>query len=518
MKSSLLFSLLLVLSITSCTVLRKGSAPANDDGKINITYIQVNDVYEIAPLENGKSGGMARVATLKNENLKLNPNTFLVIAGDFLSPSVYNSLQFEGKRIRGKQMVEAMNAAGMDFAVFGNHEFDINEQELQDRLNESRFRWVSSNTFHKQGTTVSPFAKVTSSKREPLTDSYIQTVKDRDGTTAKIGYIGITLPFNKASYVYYTDPLKAADSIYNSLKDSCDAIVALTHQSLENDSILAARIPGLAVIMGGHEHDQRFKKVGNVYITKAHANAKSAYIITLTIDKGRHATQVKPSLKMINDSVALDSSVNVVVQKWMNIADKNYASLGFDPRKVVIQAGEPLDGREISIRTRITNLTKIVVSAMQSAAPLADVVLVNGGSIRVDDILQMPVTQYDIIRSLPFGGRIAEVEMKGRLLIKTLEAGRKNYGIGGFLHYSPDLIYNESTGKWKLKNAPIEEGKVYRVALNDFLISGGEANMDFLKKDNADIIKVHPDVTNTSDPRADIRLAIVKYLEKEARE
>jgi len=32
-----------------------------------------------------------------------------------------------------------MNAAGMDLVVFGNHEFDIKESELQLRLNESTF-------------------------------------------------------------------------------------------------------------------------------------------------------------------------------------------------------------------------------------------------------------------------------------------------------------------------------------------------------------------------------------------
>ncbi len=97
----------------------------------------MNDVYEIAPVAGGKEGGMARVATLKKQYAKTNPNTFLVMSGDFLSPSVYNSLQYNGKRIRGAQMIEAMNSAGMNFVCFGNHEFDINENELQERINES---------------------------------------------------------------------------------------------------------------------------------------------------------------------------------------------------------------------------------------------------------------------------------------------------------------------------------------------------------------------------------------------
>src|ERR1044072_8260601 len=118
-----------LFATASCRTTRPGYG-LKDDGKIEVTFVQVNDVYEIAPLGGGKEGGMARVATLKKQYQKDNRNTFLVIAGDFLSPSVYNRLVYEGKRIRGAQMVDAMNAAGMDFAVFGNHEFDINESEL----------------------------------------------------------------------------------------------------------------------------------------------------------------------------------------------------------------------------------------------------------------------------------------------------------------------------------------------------------------------------------------------------
>ncbi len=102
---------------------------------------------------------MARVATLKKQYKRSNPNTFLVIAGDFISPSVYNSLQYNNQRIKGAQMIACMNAAGMDLAVLGNHEFDFSENDLQDRINESDFLWVSSNTFHKIKDSIVPFTK-----------------------------------------------------------------------------------------------------------------------------------------------------------------------------------------------------------------------------------------------------------------------------------------------------------------------------------------------------------------------
>ena len=105
-----------------------------------------------------------------------------------------------------------------------------------------------------------------------------------------------------------------------------------------------------------------------------------------------------------------------------------------------------------------------------------------------------------------------EVDMKGSLLIKTLEAGRNNVGSGGFLQYSSAVNYNPDTKIWSLKNSPIVPTKSYHVALADFLMTGGEANMSFLNKDNSDIMKIDPTPTSSSDLRSDSRLAIIKYM------
>ena len=505
-------ALFFVLLLSSCKTVKNVSTPGSDDGKITVTFVQINDVYEIAPMQGGKVGGVARVATLKKQELAKNPNTVMVMGGDFLSPSVYNSLKHEGKRIRGKQMVESLNSAGLDLAVFGNHEFDIKEDELQDRINESTFKWIASNTFHQTKSGVAPFVKTNSSGQESFPETYIMDVQDKDGTKAKIGFIGLTLPFNKAEYVSYTDELDVAEKLYNQLKETCDAVVAITHLAVEQDSILARRVPGLALIMGGHEHDMQFKKIGDIYITKAHANAKSAYVNHLTIDVKNKKTTVVPELRMIDTTIEQDPATALVVKKWMDIGETNYAALGFNAQRVIREAGEPLDGREDMIRSGKTNLTRIAVSAMEKATPAADVVILNSGSIRVDDIIQMPVTEYDIIRSLPYGGSIMEVDMKGSLLTRVLEAGRNNVGSGGFLQYSAAVNYNPDTKVWTLKEVPIDPKKSYHVGLADFLMTGGEANMAFLNKDNPDVIKIYPTPTGSSDLRSDSRLAIIKYM------
>ena len=44
-------------------------------------------------------------------------------------------------------------------------------------------------------------------------------------------------------------------------------------------------------------------------------------------------------------------------------------------------------------------------------------------------------------------------------------------------------------------------------------MTGGEANLGFLTKDNSDIIKVYPVFTDLKDARSDVRRAIVNYME-----
>ncbi|MEJ7912166.1 MAG: 5'-nucleotidase C-terminal domain-containing protein [Chitinophagaceae bacterium] len=498
--------------LNACKTSQPGTT-RKDDGKIDLVLVQVNDVYEIAPLSGGKEGGMARVATLKKELLRNNPNTFLFMAGDFVSPSIYNSLQHEGKAIRGKQMIEAMNAAGVDFVVPGNHEFDIRETELQDRINESKFVWIATNTFHKKGSEIQPFAK-TNEPYSPFPKYKIIPVSDADGTTARIAIIGLTLPANKADYVHYTDVIAETKTTYNLLKDSADAIIALTHQFVAEDIQLAREVPGLALIMGGHEHDQQFRKVGKVFVTKAHSNARSAYVVRMQVNKKTGKVKVNPELRYINQTIALDSAADVVVQKWISIAENSFSASGFDARKIVLSKGEPLEGRETEIRHRSTNLTRLVVAAMEDAAPAADLALLNSGSIRVDDILQLPVSQYDILRALPFGGALREADIKGSLLQQVLTAGKGNKGNGGFLQYSQTVTSDASTGDWLYKGAPILPEKIYRVVMSDYLFSGRETNLTFLNATNAAVVKAYAVEKDLTQATSDIRLAIVRYLQK----
>src|SRR5262249_47875583 len=120
---------------------------------VDFTILQLNDVYEAAPVERGRLGGLGRAATLINHLRKENPNFFSVMIGDFLSPSAIGATTGDS----GQHMIEALNAIGLDYATVGNHEFDVPEQDLVLRIDESKFKWIVSNVTNGEG---NPFPKV----------------------------------------------------------------------------------------------------------------------------------------------------------------------------------------------------------------------------------------------------------------------------------------------------------------------------------------------------------------------
>lgn len=501
---------LLITAVFGCTVTKTHQ---DQTETVQVTFIQINDVYEIDALEAGKSGGMARVASLKDQLKAKNPNTLLIMAGDFISPSIYNSLKVDGSLVRGKQMIDAMNVAGMDLVGFGNHEFDIKEHELQERINESAFDWISGNAYHSSNSVATPFIKEQNGMKDTFPETRILTFVAPSGKTIRLGVINTCLPFNKANYVVYTDPLSTLEKHYNEIAGSCDAVIAITHQAIDDDIELAKRLPKLSLIMGGHEHDMRIHQIGKVWITKAHANSKSAYVNTITFQiTGKtvsHHTE-KPELVYLNESIPQQAATQAVVKKWSAKANANFASMGFQSERVILQQGDSLEGRESYVRSTSTNLTRLVVKAMEFAAPDADFAIVNSGSIRVDDVLKMPLTEYDIIRTMPYGGSIPVAEIKGSLVKKILLIGLSNRGTGGFLQYSESLQIKD--GMVYYKNAPLELDKYYRVALSDFLLTGGEANLGFLKPSNPEIREVFTIAETPDNPQKDIRIAVIQYI------
>jgi 5'-nucleotidase / UDP-sugar diphosphatase len=443
--------------------------------KVNITLLHMNDVYEISPVEGGTRGGLARVATLRKQLLAKNPRTYTLIAGDFLSPSAIGTAAVNGQRLAGKQMIASLNAMGLDYATFGNHEFDINAQQLNDRLKESKFQWFSSNVTTKAFPGVPP--------------NRIINVKSDGGKTVRVGLIGLTIDSNPASYVQYTDPITAAKKQVAALKDKVDIIIALTHLSIAQDRDLIRSVPEINMVLGGHEHEniQQWRGRNFVPIFKADANARTVYIHNLVYDTDKpKSLEITSNLQLITDAIPDDPETATVVEKWVDIAFKAFEEMGFYPREKIATTTIYLDGLEESVRNRSTNLTEIIAQGMLQEVPTADLAIFNSGSIRIDDTIPPGIIiQYDVLRILPFGGKVLEVEMTGELLKQVLNQGERNRGTGGYLQTAN--ITQDSSGNWLINRDNLDANRIYKVVINDFLLSGQEQGLGFLTRGNQGI-------------------------------
>ncbi|CAF3630143.1 unnamed protein product [Rotaria sp. Silwood1] len=370
----------------------------NDGRYVQWNFLQMNDVYELLPQDRGRKGGLARVAYMRQLLKEENRNTYTILAGDLLSPSALSLSKVNGTSLNGKQMIATMNSLGLDFITFGNHEFDLSEKDLLSRMNESTFTWISTNIFRQDNNQI--FGSSISHK--------IITID-----TIRILFIGLTLN-GTGNYVRIINQSSLVNYVQTFLKlfsnGTYDVLVAITHLDMIIDIELALNIPQIDLIIGGHEHENYYYLRGTKYIPiyKADSNAFSVYIHRCAYN--------------------LDT-------KRLRI--EGFQALGYEPKAILscLPIGIELDGRFQSVLSYTTLLTASICESMLqlTVANKTTIAIINGGTVRIDDILRETITQYDILRTLPFENMIVVLSVPGQLLAQVLTTGISLKGKGMFI-------------------------------------------------------------------------------------
>jgi len=431
--------------------------PCPDRPPARVQLLSVNDTYVLEPDGQGR-GGLARVATLVRRLRQERPATLFVLAGDTLSPSLLSSL------FRGRHMVEAWNALGLDVATFGNHEFDFGPATLLERMRESRFLWLSANV--RDRSTGRPFGEA----RRAL-------LRDLDG--ARVGLIGLTLAetantSNPGPGVVFAPPLDAARAAVAEL-GAVDLRVALTHLELRRDRELAEVLP-LHVILGGHDHDPIVEEHGRTLILKPGADAVNLGQVQLELGCGGTLLGRRHRLIPVEASIPAAADVLALVDRYAAQAD----------RELDQPAGEisrPLDAREAVTRREETPVGRFLAELMRERMG-ADVGLLNSGAIRGNRVIPPgTVTRRDFRTLLPFDNVVVLLEVPGAALRQALERSVASLPrpAGAFLQtaglsYSADLGRppGERITRLEVGGRPLRPEGRYRVAVPDFLARGGD--------------------------------------------
>ncbi len=430
---------------------------------VKVTLLQVNDVYQFTPVDQGAAGGLARLMTLTKNIRQQNPNTLFLMAGDTISPSV------ESITLKGSQMIDAWNAIGLDYATFGNHEFDFGPATLKDRIRESKFGWVAANVIDR--TTGKTFNDV---------PPYVI----RQFGKVKIGIFGLVLPETKVTSrpgddVEFRSPCDTAKRMVSELHGKgVKVVVALTHLSMREDKEVA-RCADVDLIVGGHEHTLLESLAGHAPIFKMTADARELGQINLNI------SQATGELDSIDWKVIKVDNKTPEAPEFSAVYRK-YANLLTELSKPVGQSSVKLDARSAENRTKETNVGNLVADSFRKALA-ADVGLMNGGSIRADELIPAGrITVRDVLSILPFKNQLVKIEVTGATLKAALEHGvaRTAPGAepGGFPQVS-GIQFSFDASKppgsrvvdVTVNGQPLNETRKYTVATSTFLaLDGGD--------------------------------------------
>jgi 5'-nucleotidase len=422
-------------------------AQKNAECTVRVTLLQVNDVYQFMPVEGGKRGGLARISALRKKIQAESPHTLLLLAGDTISPSV------ESITYKGRQMIDAWNLSGLEYSTFGNHEFDFGPDVLRERVAESKFKWLAANVVDKK-----------SGKTFAGTPEFL--IREFDGV--KVGFFGLTLPETKVT----SKPGPDVDIL-----DPCATATRLVPEIRAQGAQLA-RCSGVDLILGGHEHTLLESMAGKAPIFKMTADGRELGRIDLNISKTTGELQSMDwQVIPVTDQLPEDS-------QFVSL-NRKYGALLRELAQRVGRSSVDLDARSAVGRTRETNIGDFVADAFRKATG-SDVAIMNGGSIRADDIIKAgELTRRDVLTMLPFKNRVVKIELSGATLRAALEHGvarsAEDAEPGRFPQVSGmRYVFDASRPpgsritKLTIDGQPLNERRNYTLATTDYVATGGD--------------------------------------------
>lgn len=470
------------LIVSALMVLLAVSPPAmamkiNDD-LVKITFLQLNDVYQIDPVDHGLHGGLARVATLKREIMTKTPDAIFVLAGDTLSPSVAS------KVFKGQQMIAGWNALNLDYSTFGNHEFDFGPFELLQRMKDSKFTWVCSNVLD-------------TSTRRPFGGAKPYVIHTIDGV--KVGIFGMLTPDTEKQSrpgpnVIIENPSAIVDKTVTEMKKAgAQVIVGLTHLTIDQDKEIARKAP-INVILGGHEHIVIQAFTGQTPILKMGSDARNLGKIEISFSKSKNQVEsidweIIPVTQELRDDPEVTRALADYESKLHKELDRPAGTTAVE-----------LDALQNHNTQEETNLGDMIADAFREATE-SDVAIFNGGAVRSNQLYPAgTMTHRDVMSVLPFENPVVKLRVPGTIIRQALEHGvsrvslGSNKGDGRFPQVSGlRFIYDAARPlgnrvvEVSVNGRPLDDKTTYTLATTAFVVAGGDGYSMF--KDQPFVVK-----------------------------
>jgi 5'-nucleotidase len=462
------------------------------------------------------TGGVAHLAATLAGLRSGHGNTITVSAGDTIGASPLISANY-----LDEPTIAAMNLLGLEINSVGNHEFDRGGDELKrmqaggcakftrrtpcaiEPFGGARFRYLAANVVSADGHTIFPptALKRFQTSAGPITIGFIgMTLKGTSTLVTPSGVRGLT----------FADEAATANALVPKLKaEGADAIVLLIHQGgklpafttgngcegLYGDilPILPKLDPAIATVISGHTHW--------AYVCHGTPAVGAGRLMTSAGKYGYFVTDMRLEFDPATHRLISEDARNVVVGNGENGTDLAEKALVDRYAAAVAPIGSRIVGHLSAPATRNSDdgesaAADLIADSMLAATRSpetggAQLALVNGTGVRVD-LPGDDISYAAAFAILPFGNNLVVMTMTGAQLKAVIE---QQYAIPirtGLSHpaalapsagftYVVDLSKPQGgrVVEMRLNGNSIDPAGRYRVALNNYLASGGDGLTNF---------------------------------------
>ncbi|XP_027459238.2 5'-nucleotidase [Zalophus californianus] len=482
-------------------------------GAWELTILHTNDVHsrlEQTSEDSSKCvnasrcvGGVARLFTKVQQIRRTEPHVLLLDAGDQYQGTIWFTVY------KGAEVAHFMNALRYDAMALGNHEFDNGVEGLIDPLlKEAKFPILSANIKAK-----GPLASQISGLYLPY-----KILSVGDEVVGIVGYTSKETPVlsNPGRNLVFEDEITALQPEVDKLKTlNVNKIIALGHSGFEMDKLIAQKVKGVDIVVGGHSNTflytgtppSREVPAGKypfivtsddgrkVPVVQAYAFGKYLGCLKVEFDEKGNVIASHGNPILLNSSILEDPSIKADINKWRIKLD-NYSTQELG--KTVVY----LDGSTQSCRFKECNMGNLICDAMinnnirhpdEVSWNHVSMCILNGGAIRspIDKRNNGTITWENLAAVLPFGETFDLIQLKGSTLKKAFEHSVHRYGqsTGEFLQVGGiQVVYDLSRkpGNRVVKldvlctqcqvpsYEPLQMDKTYKVVLPSFLANGGD--------------------------------------------
>ena len=391
-------------------------------------------------VEDGESGGYARLMTAIKAEKEKYPDALLLDGGDFSIGSLFQTMYTsQAAELR------TMGAMGYDATVIGNHEFDHESRGFADMLTAAKDAQLSAMRVLASSSLPNPLMEEYEKEYGPLTfmlpavleanytvseenpdHDYVQQAMDDYGVQETLlierggvkygifGLMGIDADeCAPTSGFMLEDAAAAAERCVAALEaQGAEFIICLSHAGtgeslpVSEDEVLAEKVDGIDIIISGHTHTTLEKPivVNDTYIVSAGPYCQNLGSMTLEriSDGSLHLADYR--LIPIDETLADDPEIAAMVEQWKTMVGAEYLQpYGLTYDQVLTTTDFALNTPASGVQSG-NNLGELVadsflwaVEHLEADAPDVDTV-----SVTADGVLRANLAVGDITTSQAF--------------------------------------------------------------------------------------------------------------------